>query len=55
MNAGLDAGLLASSGHPGMALHAGILLMQHELSSVRYGMDVMMFCRPFIMEQSEEP
>lgn len=35
MNAGLDAGLLANIGHSGIALHAGVLLLTHELSSVR--------------------
>lgn len=35
MNAGLEAGMLANNGHSGSALHSGILLMQHELSSVR--------------------
>lgn len=35
MNAGLENGLLANSGPSGAALHAGVLLMQHELSSVR--------------------
>ena len=35
MNAGLENGLLATSGPSGTALHAGVLLMQHELSSVR--------------------
>ncbi|EFX84463.1 hypothetical protein DAPPUDRAFT_222984 [Daphnia pulex] len=35
MNAGLENGLLANSGPSGAALHAGVLLIQHELSSVR--------------------
>lgn len=35
MNASLEAGMLANNGHSGTALHSGILLMQHELSSVR--------------------
>ncbi|XP_057374956.1 ninein-like isoform X2 [Daphnia carinata] len=35
MNAGLENGLLANSGPSGAALHAGVLLIQHELSAVR--------------------
>lgn len=36
MHAALDNGLLTNTGPSGAALHAGVLLMQHELSSVRY-------------------
>ena len=35
MNASLDAGILTNSGHSGVALHTGIVLMQQELSNIR--------------------
>lgn len=36
MSAGLENGLLSNLGPSGAALHAGLLLMQHELAAVRY-------------------
>jgi hypothetical protein len=35
LHAGLDSGVLSHSGHAGLALHAAVLLMQHELSTIR--------------------
>jgi len=35
MNASLEAGILTNSGHSGVALHTGVVLMQQELSAFR--------------------
>ena len=39
INAALESGMLSRSGHAGVALHAAVLLTQHELCSMRLAVD----------------